>query len=523
MEMNSSIFRTRLCMLLLTGFFFITTEVHNISAQSRLHSPVNHALGGGGTAYIDSYQANFINPANLLLNNRRPSFSIGLLGSTGGSLGGSIVNVDAYNNYLTTGLVIRDETARIMLDQWFGNDPDNFRSFDIEIDHIPLGVSYRNETWAAALAIRSRAMTDVEVNRGAAELFLHGLDSNFFGDGRPVSANIESLIFSEVSFGFAMLATGLKNRLGLGENASLYIGAAPKILLSQSASRLAFDSFLQVDPAGSDHNARIYHDFNYLLEATGKTAEQLEQYYNDRRVAGDDVSLEDYMDPAANDFYGLQAAGIGIDLGATVEMNAEHIVPDAGIFRGEKKLRLAFSLTDLGVVRFGKRSSVFSASGIVDWQGFEHDREVIDRDFDGDTGAYYESVLIDTIGTDIYGDFTPRPGEVVSRSLPASLHLGAHLMAGRFGLMMDVGKGFNNRGINSRRLYVALGTEYRLFGIWPIRLGAKTGGFSSTSIHAGTGLEFRNFEFSLGASTVPRSSRYGSAAGMAWSGLVLHF
>jgi|GEM_PF-267565 len=495
-----------------------------VVAQSGLHSPVNHALGGGGAAYMDSYQANFINPANLLLNtNRRPAFTIGLLGSTGVTMGGSAVNIDAYNRYLTSGLTIQGDVATEMLDQWFGVSPQNVRSVDFEADHIPLGIAYRGDKWGVGFAVRSRVMADVEANRGAAELFFHGLDSAIFQDGRPVSMNVESLVFSEFSLGFAREAANISTRLGLGENVKLYIGAAPKLILSQSASRFQLNSILQVEESDIDHNGRIYHDFNYQLEASGNTADQLRQYQADRRAEGADVSVEDYLDPVPSDFYGIQAAGLGMDLGATLEMDAAGFLPDAGLFKGEKKLRLALSLNDIGAVRFGDRSAVFSASGIVDWQGFESDQETIDREFDGDRGAYYESVLVDSTGSDIYGNMMTMAGETVSRRLPATVNIGAHLMAGRFGLMMDVGKGFNNRGVNSRRMYLSLGSEYRFFGFLPVRLGAKTGGFSSTSIHAGTGLEFKNFEFSLSASTVPKSTRYGSAAGFAWSGLVFHF
>jgi hypothetical protein len=493
-------------------------------AQSGLHSPVNHALGGGGSAYMDSYQANFINPANLLLNtDRRPAFTFGLLGSTGATMGGSAVNISAYNKYLTSGLTIRGEVAAEMLDQWFGVSPQNIRSVDFQADHIPLGIAWRGDSWGVGFAVRSRVMADIEANRGIAELFLHGLDSDIFQDGRPVSMNMESLVFSEFSMGFAREAAGISTRLGMAEDVKLYLGAAPKLILSQSASGFELNSILQVEGSDINHNGRIYHDFNYRLEATGNTADQLRQYQADRRAEGADVSVEDYLDPVPSDFYGIQAAGFGIDLGATLEMNAAGFLPDAGIFKGEKKLRLALSLNDIGAVRFGNRSGVFSASGIVDWQGFESDQETIDRDFDGDRGAYYESVLVDSIGSEIYGNIMTMDGETVSRNLPATVNMGAHLMAGRFGLMMDVGKGFNNRGVNSRRMYVALGTEYRFFGFLPIRLGARTGGFSSTSIHAGTGLEFKNFEFSLSASTVPKSTRYGSSAGFAWSGLVFHF
>jgi len=497
----------------------------SLLAQSRLHTPVNHGLGGGGTAYIDSYQANFINPANLMLNRySKPVFSIGFFGNTSATIGGSLANIEVYNNYLTTGLTIRDQVATSMLDDWFGQNPENIRSIDFEASHIPLGVAYRGDRWAAGFAIRNRALMDFDVSRGAAELFFLGLDSSVFGAERPVNMNIESLLLTEVSLGYSMELTTLAKSLGFNQNTRIYIGAAPKLLLTHSATKFQLDSRLKVQSASSEQNARLYHDFTYRAEAVGELAEQLNSYHNDRHVLGMNTDLGDYIEPPASDFYGIKAAGFGIDLGATVEMDLQnHNFPDLRIFKGEKKLRLALSFTDLGAARFGDNSGVFAASGTVDWLGFDHDQDLIDREFDGDEGAYYESVLVDSIGSDIYGNFSPVAGAKVSRTLPASVHLGSHLMAGRFGVMLDVGKGFNNRGINSKRVYAALGSQYRFFGVWPVRMGVKTGGFSSTSLHFGTGLEFRNFEFSLSAATVPRSRGYGSGAGFAWSGFVLHF
>jgi hypothetical protein len=510
-----------ICIVLACSFNMTPELAHT---QSRLHSPVNHALGGGGTAYIDSYQANFVNPANLMLNSGRDTrFTIGILGSTGGSLGGSLANINVYNQYLTSGLAIQDDLASEMLTKWFGTADEEVRSFGLSADHIPLGFAYRNEKWGMAFAARSRLIANASPNKGVAELFIHGPDPQYFSSGKPVNLKIESLVFTEISFGIAGTSSILSEIVDSGRNTKFYVGAAPKLILSQHSGKFDLQSNLQVQPAGTSQNARIYHDFNYLMEFSGSTARQLNQYQYDRRILNQDVSMDDYLEFSGSDFYGFQSAGFGIDLGATVEMNMNGILPDAGVFRGDKFLRISLSLNDLGIVRFGKNSNVFRGSGVVDWRGIEHNQETIDQHFNGDTGAYYESVLKDSIGSDIYGNFRTLENETVSRNLPASLNAGAHLKAGRFGLMLDAGKGFNNVGINSRRIYASLGTEYRFFGIWPLRAGIRTGGFSSSSLHFGTGLEFRNFEFSFSGSTVPSSGRYGSAAGAAWSGIIIHF
>jgi hypothetical protein len=93
---------------------------------------------------------------------------------------------------------------------------------------------------------------------------------------------------------------------------------------------------------------------------------------------------------------------------------------------------------------------------------------------------------------------------------------------GRLGLMLDVGKGLNDNGVNSTDMYMALGSEYRFFGFIPLRVGMRTGGYSSTTYHFGTGLEFKHFEFSFGAASSSTSEK-GAGISTAFSGLVFHF
>ncbi len=492
-------------------------------AQSSLQTPVNLGMGGGGTAYIDSYQANFVNPANLMLNGaERPSVSVGILGTFGVSSGGSLVNIDVYNRYLTQGLTIRDDVANDMLDEWFGRDLDRFRSVDLDIGYIPAGTAVRTNSWAVSAALRNRVLADIEMNRGSAELIMLGLNSSTFGEGKPVNLNFETVAFSELSFGFATILAG-RQESSARSNRVLYAGIAPKILFGHHASGFNLDSRLTVQEAADQQSAGIMHDFTYTMEASGQLADQLNEYYMERRVGGNPVKSGDFIDLQPADFYGIQSIGFGLDIGATLEMKLDESFLDLPLLRGEKTLRAGLSLTDIGVIQFGSRSGVFSANGLVDWQGSNFDQDLIDSEFNGSSEDYFESVLVDSIGSDIYGNFSPQQGASVSRNLPASVNLGMHLAVGRLGLAFDTGKGFNDRGINSRRMYAAFGAEYKFFGFWPIRTGIRTGGYSSNSIHVGTGLEFKNFEFTVAASTVPRSRRYGSGAGAAWSGFIFHF
>jgi hypothetical protein len=62
-----------------------------------------------------------------------------------------------------------------------------------------------------------------------------------------------------------------------------------------------------------------------------------------------------------------------------------------------------------------------------------------------------------------------------------------------------------------------------LLGFIPLRVGTRIGGYSSTSYSAGIGLDFNFLEFTVGASSVANSENNGTAAGVAWSGLLIRF
>ncbi len=107
-------------------------------SQSSHQSAKTIGLGGGGVAYQDLYHANFINPANLMLNqNRRPNITVGVIGGIYGQAGGDLINITTYNDYLTTGLTIEGSVADDMLNQWFGTDDAGMRSASMDFGVVP--------------------------------------------------------------------------------------------------------------------------------------------------------------------------------------------------------------------------------------------------------------------------------------------------------------------------------------------------------------------------------------------------
>lgn len=495
-----------------------------IKAQSTHMTSVNLALGGGGTAFVDSYHANFINPANLMLNEgRKPRFSLGLFGGISTNVGGSLVNLNVYNEYFTKGWTISGDLADEVLGKWFGSSSSDMRNVGMQLDIVPFGTAYRSDNWAIGAALRSRLLVNSGVSRGFAELGIYGLDGDVFADGRAVNFIAEVLGFYEASIGYSRRLLSIENLFGFARNVKVYAGIAPKLLIGAHNSRLNFNSILQIQGASQNEIDLIRHQFTYSFETTGSLSDQLNNYYQDRQSMNEPPDLGDYIEePDPADFYDIKASGWGFDLGGTIEMDID--VPFIGAaFRGPEKLRVGLSLTDIGQVSFTEKVGRFAADDVLEWRGFALDQETIDQEFDGDRKAYLESVLTDSIATEIYGSFAPRQIDRITRALPSMVNFGAQLIMRKLSFSIDLSKGFVEQGTNSKRFSFSTGIEYKLLGFMPFRAGMRTGGISSTAYSAGWGLEFKNFEFSFAASTVPKSLNYGSSAGVAWSGFLFRF
>lgn len=522
--MNMTKIKLILTIAVIASAIVFTMDIHSAEAQSRHLTAQNIGLGGGGTAYQDLYHANFINPANLMINHsKRPPVTVGIAGGIYSSIGGSLINISTYNEYLTTGKVIEGTVADNMLNQWFGEESSSYRSMNADVGIIPLGLAFRSNNWSVSAASRARILGNSGYSRGFADLVFRGLDSEYFQDARAVNTNQEFLVYNELSLGFALTVLKRDQLFGFAENVRLHIGAAPKMLMAVNYTRFNLTSSLRIQNATSAHNAQINHDFHYTIETAGDFSDQLAEY-NQLRQNGSEPDFGDYIEPVADDFAGFKGTSMGVDLGATLEMDIDNLsFFNLGFFRGDKKLRVGLSLTDLGNVTIDDRTRSFTAGENFIWEGINYDQQIVDNEFDSDDGKYFESILKDSVGNDIYGNFATREHSKFSKGLPTMLNFGSHLLLGKFSVMVDLGTGFVERGTNSKRMHLSLGTEYRLLNRIPLRAGYRTGGHTSTTYHAGTGLEFRNFEFSFGIAATENSEQYGAGLGAAWSGLVIHF
>lgn len=490
--------------------FCVTTA--SLFAQSRHYNSQTLGMGGGGTAYIDGYHSNFLNPANLMLNKaRRPSTSIGIIGGIGVKAGGSLLNLKVYDDYFTKGLTLEGQIREDMLNDWFGANATNTRNIAVSLDIVPLGFSKKGQKSAFSFANRVRVVEDFTINKGFAELAFYGLDSDQFGTAVPVNFNNKTISYAEFSIGYAreipLPLQGIIESVPFINGVKLYAGVAPKYIVAAQGVELDFNSTLQVQPAAQAGG--ITQTFDYSLYSFGDLSKQLKSYA-DARQTNPDAKLDDYLDYSGSDV-GTVGSGFGMDLGVTAEIDVS--IPALGLLGKRQVLRVAMSATDLGTVNFDSSPSRVTANGAITFDG----------DAGDDSFEDYLDNFADSLENDVYGDFVSESVGAKKYKLPGMYNFGAALTLGKLTTTLDYGFGFNDIGTNTKRSSLTLGTEYRLLGFIPIRLGTRLGGYSSRTYSAGFGVDLKVLEFTFAAQSVANTTEFGSSAAFAWSGLLIRF
>lgn len=481
-------------------------------SQSRHFDSRSLGMGGGGTAYLDGYHANFVNPANLMINstNKRPKRSLGIVGGIGIRAGGTLINLDVYDQYLTKGLTLEGEVAENFLTDLFGGSNSNLtRSQATTFSIVPFGFSNRGNKSAFSLATRARVFQNFTINRGFAELGVYGLDPQELNNVTPVNFSFGSVAFSEISIGYAREVLSLPNLL-FAKNVKLYAGIAPKYIIGVQNSTFDFNSTIEIQRANNSQYAnRIIHNFDYRLNTVGNVSADLREFEDDFEQ-DDSVTPGDYL---SGDYANVNASGFGLDMGATLEMDISGVPMIDGLFGKKKTLRVSMSITDIGKITFDKNPTSFTANGTFDFSGSGND---------DDPGEFYED-LADSLKNEVYGDFNAEDIDGIDHELPAMYNFGASLTMGKLTTSLDYGVGFNESGTNSKRSTLNLGLEYRLLGLIPLRFGTRIGGYSSTVYSAGAGIDLNFLEFSAGLSLVGNDTENGGSVAAAFSGLVLRF
>jgi hypothetical protein len=496
------------------SLFVILFASIEVFSQSRHFNAMSLGMGGGGTAYVDGYHANFINPANLMINptTNRPKRSVGIVGGIGLRTGGTLINLDVYDTYFTKGLTLEGEVTENMLTDWFGGSNSNLtRDASTTFSLVPFGFSNRGKKSAVSLATRVRVTEDFTINRGFAEVGFYGLDPAELENITPVNFSFGAIAFSEISLGYSRQVLALPNLL-FAKNVKLYAGVAPKYIVGVQRSSLDFNSTIEIQKANnSDYATSIIHTFDYRLNTVGALAQDLRDF----EAAYDldnSVVLDDYIGENGSPAE-VNASGFGLDMGATLEMDISGVPIIDGFFGKKKTLRVSMSVTDIGKLNFDNNPTAITANGQFNFSGAGNDDE---------PGDFFDD-LADSLQNDVYGDFDAVDVEGYEYALPAMYNFGASLVLGKLTTSVDYGIGFNENGTNSKKSTLNLGLEYRLLGILPIRMGTRIGGYSSNVYSAGAGLDLNFLELSAGLSMVGKDKENGGSVAAAFTGLVFRF
>lgn len=484
-----------------------------VNAQPVL-TPQNMALGGGGSTYITDYNANFYNPANLFISDRIRNFDIGLA-ITGTYFNGvqnfSDLNEQRSNledyifafepgDYAITALD-REE----ILDENYIRD----RSTSLHqtrLDVTLLGFKIRNSKRAFSFAVRSRISSSFEVGRGwySSELQTDG-ETSFLD--RSLTHRYQSLY--EFSLGFAesfKFFTDMTPRLD-----EFSIGIAPKLVI-----------------AGSNVDARWKNEY---VDSGNGIIQQIQTFdYQDSGNFTDATSVYLNGTPAqtaltqniTDELFNPQGIGAGIDIGFTylITLGSDFSTIADTDQRTQKSLRLSFSITDIGFVRYDKTSNLVIAS---DTSVVSNIPTSVSSDaFVGAPGQFLDFVDQFSVNNPFQSATT---GEEVSTVLlPTALHGGILFEVNRLKLMGDLSIGLTNNAFNSTKLVASAGVELRPFKFLPLRAGTQLATELPNYYSFGTAIETKLWDLSIATQFVSRTfSENPTLSGATVAALQFHF
>lgn len=479
-------------------------------------TPRNIALGGGGSTYITDYNANFYNPANLMIRDREGDFSIGV--GIGGFYFDGVRHftdpqaqwdnsrdyISVYENSSTP--LTQAERAEF-LDE---NYPDNLTLSDhtVRYDATLLGMKWKRENHSFSIAFRTRTSSNFIVGKGWYSNMFEEIPNEAPLLDRSLIHRYQTL--HEVSFGYAesfQFLTGLTPRLD-----NFIIGIAPKLVMGGSYQNAQWDNVYE---RLSNGNIRHIESFSY--DATGAFGEATNSY-----LSG--VSL-----PVANsqsfnnDIFSLDGLGAGLDIGVTylitLGSDLSAVRPDQQ--PTERSLRLSFSMTDIGFVSYNN-NEISITSEVDTLTGTSAPANVSNEFFIGAKGQYVDFI-------EKYGEANPlllnnRTNDSFSTLLPMALHGGALLEINRLKIMGDVSIGLTNNAFNSTKLISSFGMELSPLKFLPLRGGIQLEGSNIDILSLGTAIETKNWDFSVAAQFTPNSlSSQPEISGVSVATLQFHF
>lgn len=474
------------------------------------------ALGGGGSTYINDYQANFYNPANLMIKDHPGSFDIGV--AVGGIYFDPVLNYrglqDQFHNlkdyiqsYDPSSYTLTPKMRNQILEQDFkpgASISSNQSRYDITL----LGLKWENKNSAISLAFRSRTSSKYTTGKEWYTDYISAVNGIETMD-RTLTHRYQTL--HEISFGYAEsfpFLSGLTPRLD-----KFIIGIAPKLVFGGGYLDASWTNIYERSIISGEIN-RI-QSLNY--SATGNFGAAVSDYNvgMDARQA-----VSNNFDYDASSIYGI---GAGLDIGVTYlltlgdDLSAIH----SGNELTRKSLRVSFSMTDIGFISYSQDEvTIDSPQDTTLVEAFP--AQLAQEPFMGIQGQYLN--FIEAYGEDNPLKSSNRITDTFSTLLPLALHGGIMLDLNRIKLMSDLSIGLTKNAFNSTTLISSFGIELRPLKFMPLRAGIQLESSEVNFLSVGTGIESRYWDFSVAAQLSPEPlPSFGAVSGFSMATLRFHF
>lgn len=491
--------------------------IPSVDAQPVL-SAENTALGGGGTAYLTGYEAQYWNPANMAINDRQGNVHIGL-GQSGilyepvlssDVIGQQFFNfTDSYFPYEPGTVDITPVQRETILNE---NYPRNrlTSQHQTRTDIILGGISWFRGEETFSIAARARYSSRINVGRGWYSPDFVNRNNDEVRDftlNQHINQNLE------IAFGYAREFTfieGLFSRLS-----KLYVGISPKFIIAGPHFSATYDG-QQI--RSDDNNAEQFvSEFSY--HASGDFSRMTRNYIateNPHPAIDNNLNRKLNFSPTgyggAFDFGLTYLIPLGSDLNIIEEDLDKSVVG--------KSLRIAVSVNDIGMIHYNDQPFELSAPTDTTQIGNESVKESMFIGSGGQYLTYFDEA--DELPNPFVTSENPKEDNFLALT-PTSLNAGMLLDLKRIKFMGDLTLGLNNNAFTNTKLAMHLGMELRPLEKIPLRAGTRIAAGLPPYVSFGTGIETRYWDFNVGTQLVFRSQTFTTEmVGGAFAGIQLH-
>lgn len=477
----------------------------------------NMALGGGGTAYLTGFEALFVNPANLYIQEKNYRFQVSLL--QGGLYYDTLLplqnNFDRFDSFSNQSKIYDAESTveNLNIDEYesiinrnYPNGNKTTREFLTESDFYWFGLKWVRPKRSYAVSLRTRYASRYELGKGFFSNVPVEKNNSMIVDR---SFSQKSHVLHEFSFGYAESFTFLNGLLP--QLSEFIIGIAPKIVLSGSSFEADYTNWLEMDSESSLWKQNIGY--------TQQTSGMLSSYGEEFAITG---GLPSQAGHSFNDLFNPAGFGMGLDIGVTYLIT---FGDDLSVLRQqneptEKSLRLSLSITDLGAVYQYKSPLQFTSETT--------------ENFTSELGPPSETVFMGApnehyLFLSQFEDFTNLTFDSQNNGsfellLPTSIQAGALFQYQRVKMVGDFSYSLSDTPFNHKGLASYIGVELRPLSYIPIRGGTRIAQDMSGYYSFGTGVETKNFDLNM--SVLLKSRKIGPTKeilGLSLLGLKFYF